>query len=89
MTGDFIPFLSKPVTASQGTSHPFAAVGASRSLGADSASGGSGPAKQFPFSASPHSHSEINIEIKRDGDRVSQIRIRCRCGELIELDCEY
>jgi hypothetical protein len=34
-------------------------------------------------------HRQVNIEIKRDGERISQIRIQGRCGELIELDCEY
>jgi hypothetical protein len=34
-------------------------------------------------------HRAVNIEVKRDGDRISQIRVQCRCGELIEIDCEY
>jgi hypothetical protein len=33
--------------------------------------------------------NEVTMELKRSGDRVTQIRIRCRCGEIIELDCEY
>jgi hypothetical protein len=34
-------------------------------------------------------HAAVNIELKRDGDHVSQIRIHCRCGELIEIECDY
>jgi hypothetical protein len=34
-------------------------------------------------------HRPVNLELKRDGDRITQIRITCRCGDLIELDCEY
>jgi hypothetical protein len=29
------------------------------------------------------------VTLKRDGDRVTQIQIRCACGQLIELDCTY
>ena len=37
----------------------------------------------------PARHGEVKVELKRDGDRISQIRIYCRCGELIELNCDY
>lgn len=47
-----------------------------------------------PDSTNPSSpiqppHRAVHIEVKRDADRISQIRIQCRCGELIEIDCEY
>ena len=29
------------------------------------------------------------VELKRDGDRITQIRVHCRCGEVVELACEY
>ena len=32
---------------------------------------------------------EIKVELKREGERITQIRIHCRCGEVIELDCQY
>ncbi len=37
----------------------------------------------------PVRHGEVKVELKRDGDKISQIRIYCRCGELIELNCDY
>ena len=40
-------------------------------------------------SAKPQPHAAANIELKRDGERISQIRVQCRCGEVIEIDCEY
>ena len=36
-----------------------------------------------------HAHASVSLEIKRDGDRISQIRVQCRCGELIDIECEY
>lgn len=29
------------------------------------------------------------VQLKRDGNRIKEIHIRCGCGELIILDCEY
>ena len=29
------------------------------------------------------------VTLQRDGDRVTQIRIQCVCGQVIELDCLY
>ena len=42
-----------------------------------------------------HSHLSVgagtkpNVTLQRDGDRVTQIRIQCVCGHVIELDCLY
>jgi hypothetical protein len=36
-----------------------------------------------------HAHGSVNIEVKKEGERISQIRVQCRCGEVIEIDCEY
>jgi hypothetical protein len=34
--------------------------------------------------------AEVKVDLKRDGGgRISQIRLQCRCGEVIEIDCEY
>ena len=32
---------------------------------------------------------EVKVELKRDGDRIQEIRIHCKCGEVIELLCDY
>src|SRR6266481_1135931 len=29
------------------------------------------------------------VSLQRDGDRITQIQIRCACGESIVLDCNY
>lgn len=65
------------------TSLSAAAAGAATSNGETAFSGSRTP------SASPEQHRAVNIEVKRDGERISQIRVQCRCGELIEIDCEY
>jgi hypothetical protein len=39
--------------------------------------------------STPPPHSEVKVEIKRDGQRISLIRIHCKCGEVVEIDCEY
>ena len=41
----------------------------------------------FLTAAKPH--QPVQVETKRDGDRITQIRITCGCGELIEINCEY
>ena len=48
------------------------------------------PAPARPASA-PNGHPPgiPTLEVIRDGDRVSRIQVRCACGELIELDCDY
>ena len=44
------------------------------------------PAKEpdHPVSGPPP-----QVTLQRDGERVTQIRIQCGCGQVIELDCEY
>lgn len=37
----------------------------------------------------PPQSSPPTITLKREGDRVTQVQIRCSCGELIELNCVY
>lgn len=37
---------------------------------------------------SQHPH-EPEINVTRRGDRVQQIEVRCGCGEVILIDCEY
>ncbi|HTS18864.1 MAG TPA: hypothetical protein VMP11_14915 [Verrucomicrobiae bacterium] len=37
----------------------------------------------------PNAASEPAVTLKRDGDRITQIVIRCTCGQVIELACEY
>lgn len=86
MAGEFIPFLSAakslPVAGSPSAPH-------FRPVASAAASGNTAFLAKQPGPIPGHAHGELKIELKRDGDRVSQIRIQCRCGEVIELDCEY
>lgn len=33
--------------------------------------------------------TEPVITCQRDGDRIARMVVTCRCGEKIEIDCEY
>jgi hypothetical protein len=32
---------------------------------------------------------EPQIQVKRSGDRITHIQVQCRCGDQIEIECEY
>ncbi len=36
-----------------------------------------------------HSAATPSITLKRDGDRISHIIVRCTCGQVSELTCQY
>lgn len=57
--------------------------------GAPPVSSGASPDPSAQNKSSESPHVAAHIELKREGDRISQIRITCRCGDLIEIDCEY
>jgi hypothetical protein len=42
-----------------------------------------------PAPAVPSSCANVAVELKRDGERITQIRVHCKCGEVIELACDY
>ena len=82
MACEFVPFVAaarsasgKPAGASVDEFTALAVPPAQASPALDSA----------PVSA----HSAPDVTLKRDGDRVTQIQIRCACGAVIELDCTY
>ena len=91
MPADFTPFFASVQSrlgaanrpTSGGTTPPFAPVHSSDSAAVP------GAAKSALPLAGVSSHRPVTIETKRDGDRISQIRVQCRCGEVIEIDCEY
>jgi len=33
--------------------------------------------------------AEPQVSLVRDGDRIIAIRVRCRCGDVMELECVY
>lgn len=46
------------------------------------------PAAPHP-TVPPQACGEVKVELKRVGDQVQEIRIQCKCGEIIELLCDY
>lgn len=67
--------MNKPFTPLLASSSPSAPAGSPAFQAAvpHAADGGAAPA----------------ITLKRDGDRVSHIVVRCACGQVIELACQY
>jgi hypothetical protein len=37
----------------------------------------------------PHAAAAPAITLKREGDSVTHITVRCSCGQVIELACQY
>jgi hypothetical protein len=42
-----------------------------------------------PPPTGPSGHGEPTVTLERDGDRVARIKIRCPCGNVFELACDY
>jgi hypothetical protein len=76
MSGEFVPFL--PSIKAQVVTSPVSTEGNFSPI-------------QSPTRTPEvcHPEAELKVELKREGDRITQIKIQCRCGETIELDCEY
>jgi hypothetical protein len=56
------------------------------------ASGAPAPASlepALPNASCSASSSAPEVTFKRDGDHITQIQIRCSCGESMILDCDY
>ena len=92
MAADFVPFLSSvrsKLKAPGAATAGFAPVTTS----AASMGGGAAPVRSAVETGcsgpAAHGRDEVKVELKRSGERITQIRIECRCGEVIELDCEY
>jgi hypothetical protein len=78
MSGDFRPFFETAgAKASKSSINSFSPI----------ASPSPSPAAVAPVAAA--ACGEVKVELKRDGERISEIRVLCRCGEVIELACEY
>jgi hypothetical protein len=39
--------------------------------------------------ADKHADGTPIVTLRREGDLIKEIQIRCACGELIVLDCDY
>lgn len=88
MSAEFTPFAAG--RSESGTSTPFVLrrVASATSQGGYQplASGGGVPPPRPPNLGEGHVPV---VTLQREGDRVTGIRITCRCGEVIDLACDY
>jgi hypothetical protein len=82
MAQEFVPFL--PTAGPTTTSSAHTAAGGFAPL-----AGPPAPPDAAPPSEETATHPAPVVTFQRNGERVTSIRIRCACGELIELDCVY
>jgi hypothetical protein len=92
MAAEFSPFAAG--RSEPGSSTPFVlkrVASASTPAGFQSLTsggvGGAAPSKPAPCETGP-GHDPV-VTLQREGDRVTGIRITCRCGEVIDLACVY
>jgi hypothetical protein len=86
MEGQFIPFV--PRSANLANPDP----SGSKADACDQAAPSFrlvSPQATAPAVPSRAQAAKPTIFIQREGDRVTQIRVQCVCGEVIELDCVY
>lgn len=95
MPAEFVPFLSglkSRMAAPPGGDAKFAPMTPPRQT---SGSQPSSPSSQVAPQLTATSNCgapidrETRIEVKRSGDRITHIQVHCRCGETIEVECEY
>ena len=90
MPSAFVPFLSgnKSVVSGNTTTLHRKGDAAATTAGFAAlvpANSGLGPACQKGHAPK----AQPTVSLQKDGDRVTQIRIECACGEIIELECSY
>jgi len=95
MGNQFVPLLSpsKPASASAAArpasqqEHWLAPAPVFTPLAGPTAPAAPEPASLC--SASAHAGAPPQISFQREGDLITQIEVRCSCGETIVLDCNY
>jgi hypothetical protein len=92
MSSAFVPFLKRG-----GKSTPVSS-GATLPAMSDSAAGASAFAALVSNGTTATTATDApncaaggkpTVSLQKEGDRVTQIRIQCSCGEVIELACDY
>ena len=86
MDGQFIPLVHPPdgaILSGGSLRKPTDSAQASAAFRSLNLPAGSSSAESCSSTDKP------SVTLQREGDRVTQIRIRCVCGEVIELDCVY
>ena len=97
MASKFVPFLATTAANRGATTQagPAGAQSATEFKPFVSSSGPHGGSKAvevgIPAAAlcQPAEGAPAKVTVQRDGERITQIRIECRCGEVIELACAY
>ena len=83
MEGQFVPLFSKGAVlgGSSATSKPGSA-GPQTPAGFRLLNQPNGP-------GASDQAGKPQVTLRREGDRVTQIRVQCACGQVIELECVY
>ena len=87
MASNFTPFpaLSPAAPATRPAQPTFAPVVPATPQGAN----GIQPAASQATAQGKAKNCAPVVDVERDGERITRIRIKCACGELIEIDCQY
>lgn len=88
MDDSFIPLIPR------GRAAPAAGSAPVRGLATPSGPANSGfqPLAASKHPEAPHSgcaQSQPTVTLRHEGERVTQITIRCSCGQVLTLQCEY
>jgi hypothetical protein len=97
MSTDFVPLfaaLQAKAAGKPANGAPFSpglpgAAAAAPAPPAPSPGNGAPSAPPIQPPPAPCTRSEVKVELQRENGFIKQIRIECKCGEVIELDCEY
>lgn len=87
MATDFVPLLkdhpdaNAPASATAAGFRPLVQAPQSRPNPEPAPSPEPGPPPTAPTGPT--------LTVQRAGERITQIQIRCTCGQVIELDCDY
>jgi hypothetical protein len=97
MADSFVPLVLPRTPANTGTGTGFTPASVPHTKG--SAAGATNPREaspQSPVSLSslvhgpqPGAPAKPQISVTREGDRITQIRVQCNCGQCIEIQCVY
>lgn len=90
MSAAFSPFTAG--RSEPGSSTPFVlkrVASASTPAGFQALASGGKAAPPKPPPCETGSGHDPEVTLQREGDRVTGIRITCRCGEVIDLACVY